>query len=127
MKEKISMEFSVNTSPKILYPRIKTPDGLSEWFADNVNARENVFTFIWKDSVQKAKLISSKEAKFVRFKWEEDEKFTEDYYFEFKIEIQEISGDTTLIITDFVEPDDKEDAINLWKSQVEKLKQLLGL
>ncbi|PIX35607.1 MAG: hypothetical protein COZ59_05520 [Bacteroidetes bacterium CG_4_8_14_3_um_filter_31_14] len=127
MKEKIIIEILVNTSPKILFPRLSTPSGLSEWFADDVNSRGSNFTFIWKNSSQKAKLVSSKDAKFVRFKWEEDEKEKEDYYFEFKIEIQEMSGDTLLVVTDFAEPDDKEDAINLWESQIGNLKHVLGL
>jgi len=127
MKEKIIIEILVNTSPKILFPRLSTPSGLSEWFADDVNSRGSNFTFIWENSSQKAKLVSSKDAKFVRFKWEEDEKEKEDYYFEFKIEIQEMSGDTLLVVTDFAEPDDKEDAINLWESQIGNLKHVLGL
>ncbi len=127
MKEKIQLEFSVNTSPKILFPRLSTPSGLSEWFADDVNSSGGYLTFIWENSVQKAKIISSKDFKFIRFKWEEDENAKEDYYFEFKIEVQEISGDTTLIVTDFAEPDDKEDTNNLWESQVGKLKRILGL
>ncbi|OFX28326.1 MAG: hypothetical protein A2X08_12645 [Bacteroidetes bacterium GWA2_32_17] len=127
MKEKIIIEILVNTSPKILFPRLSTPSGLSEWFADDVNSRGSNFTFIWENSSQKAKLVSCKDAKFVRFKWEEDEKEKEDYYFEFKIEIQEMSGDTLLVVTDFAEPDDKEDAINLWESQIGNLKHVLGL
>lgn len=127
MKEKIQMEFSVNTSAKILYPRLSTPSGLSEWFADDVNARGSDYSFIWQNSAQKAKLVSSKDAKFIRFKWDEDEGLEEDYYFEFKIETQEMSGDTALIITDFAEPADKNDTINLWESQVGELKRALGL
>lgn len=127
MKEKIQIEALVNTSPKILFPRLSTPSGLSEWFADDVNSRGTYFTFIWENSSQKAKLVSSKDTKFVRFKWEEDENEKEDYYFEFKIEIQEMSGDTTLVVTDFADSDDKVDAINLWKSQIDKLKRVLGL
>ncbi len=127
MKEKIQMEFSVNTSPKILFPRLSTPSGLSEWFADDVNARGNDYSFMWQNSVQKAKLVCSKDGKFIRFKWDEDAGLTEDYYFEFKIEVQELSSDTALIITDFADPEDKSDTINLWESQVGELKRALGL
>ncbi len=127
MKEKIQIEISVNTSAKILFPRLSTPSGLSEWFADDVNSRGTAYSFIWEGSVQNAKVVSSKDAKFIRFKWEEDENETEDYYFEFRIETQEMSGDTSLIITDFADPDDKEDTINLWESQIGKLKRVLGL
>ena len=126
-KEKYCIEINLNASPKLIYPRLSTPSGLSEWFADDVNSRGDEFSFIWKNSVQKARMISFKEPKFIRFKWHEDEISNNDYYFEFKIETQEMSGDTSLIITDFADTDDIEDAKNLWESQVGDLKRLLGL
>jgi uncharacterized protein YndB with AHSA1/START domain len=106
---------------------LSTPSGLSEWFADDVNAKGNEFSFIWKNSVQNARVIASKDSKFIRFRWIEDEDNKNDYYFEFKIEVQEMSGNTALIVTDFAEPSDIEDAKNLWESQVGDLKRLLGL
>lgn len=126
-KEKYTIEININASPKLIYPRLSTPSGLSEWFADDVNSRGDEFSFIWKNSVQKAKMVCSKDSKFIRFKWMEDEISNNDYYFEFKIEVQEMTGDTALIITDFAESDDVEDAKNLWESQVGDLKRLLGL
>ena len=126
-KEKYCLEINLNASPKLIYPRLSTPSGLSEWFADDVNSRGEVFSFIWKNSVQNAKVISSKDPKFIRFKWVEDEVAGNDYYFEFKIDTQEMSGNTALIITDFAEADDVDDAKSLWESQVGDLKRLLGL
>jgi len=126
-KEKYAIEINLNASPKLIYPRLSTPSGLSEWFADDVNARGDEFSFIWEGSVQKARVIASKDPKFIRFRWLEDEENKDDYFFEFKIEIQEISGNTALIITDFAEPSDLEDAKSLWESQVGDLKRLLGL
>ena len=49
-KIKIEMEFPIHSSPQLLYQYISTPSGLSEWFADNVNSRGEMFTFIWNDS-----------------------------------------------------------------------------
>lgn len=126
-KEKYSIEINLNASPKLIYPRLSTPSGLSEWFADDVNSRGDEFSFIWKNSVQKARVIASKEPKFIRFRWLEDEENKDDYYFEFKIEVQEMSGNTALVVTDFAEPSDLEDAKSLWESQVGDLKRLLGL
>jgi uncharacterized protein YndB with AHSA1/START domain len=126
-KEKYCIEINLNASPKLIYPRLSTPSGLSEWFADDVNAKGDEFSFIWKSSVQNARVIASKEPKFIRFRWIEDEENKDDYYFEFKIEVQEMSGNTALIVTDFAEPSDLEDAKSLWESQVGDLKRLLGL
>ncbi len=34
---RIELEFSLNTPQHLLFNRLSTPSGLSEWFADNVN------------------------------------------------------------------------------------------
>ena len=124
-KEKIQLEFTLNTSPKLLYTRLSTPSGLSEWFADNVQLNGNNFTFFWDDSEQVAKLLMKKTNEYVRFQWEEDE--DEEAYFEFKIAKDELTGDVALIITDFVEPDDIDDTKGLWDSQVSELRRAIGL
>ena len=50
VKVKYEIEFPIMASPQLLYQYISTPSGLSEWFADNVNSRRELFTFIWDDS-----------------------------------------------------------------------------
>ena len=126
MREKYELEYTLNCSPKVLFSRLSTPEGLSEWFADNVNVEGDIFTFIWDKSEIKARLIALKENKFVRFEWlgNNDE---ESNYFEFSISIEEISGSLALIITDFTESGEKEDAISLWDSQIADLKRVLGI
>ena len=59
-KIKFEIEFPIHSSPQLLYQYLSTPSGLSEWFADNVNSRGELFTFIWDDSEEKAKLLSKK-------------------------------------------------------------------
>ncbi|MFN2262569.1 MAG: START-like domain-containing protein, partial [Psychroflexus sp.] len=46
-KVKFEMEFPIQVSPNLLYQYISTPSGLSEWFADNVNSRGELFSFMW--------------------------------------------------------------------------------
>ena len=46
-KTKFELEFPIHASPQLLYQYISTPSGLSEWFADNVNSRGEMFKFIW--------------------------------------------------------------------------------
>jgi uncharacterized protein YndB with AHSA1/START domain len=123
MKKKIVLEYTLNSSPKVLYPRLSTPGGLSEWFADDVNLKGDTFFFIWEGIEQKAVVIQKKENKFIRFKWIED---SAESFFEFKINIDEITGDVALVITDMIDDDDEEDSIGLWDSQVSELKHILG-
>ena len=122
-KEKFELEYILQSSPAILFNRLSTPSGLSEWFADDVNIEGKIFKFVWDGSEQLAELILRKENKIIRFHWIEDE---DDTYFEFRIEVDELTGDTALVIVDFSEPDDKDDAIELWNQQIEMLKHGLG-
>jgi len=130
MRIKFELEYTMNCSPKVLFSRLSTPEGLSEWFAENVNVEGDKFTFFWNNSESTARLSALKENKLVRFEWIENEDEVEDdeeNYFEFRFNIDEITGDLALIISDFAEPDDKEDAIYLWDSQISDLKRLLGV
>ncbi len=123
-KEKFQLEFTLNTSPKLLYTRLSTPSGLSEWFADNVQINGKNFTFFWDDSEQVAKLLMKKANEYVRFQWEEDDG---ECFFEFRITKDELTGDVALIITDFAESDEIEDTKDLWESQVGELRRAIGL
>ena len=58
---KYELEYPINSSINILFDRLSTLSGLSEWFADDVNVdREEVYTFTWEGSEQQATLISKK-------------------------------------------------------------------
>ena len=126
-KKLYQIEYTFNTSPKVLYYRLSNPSGLSEWFADDVNLRDSVLTFFWDGSEQQARIISKKENQYIRFHWLDDEGDDEDTYFEFRIEIDELTRDVALHITDFGEEDEIEDSIELWNSQIGSLKHSLGL
>lgn len=123
-KVKIELEYTIKSSPSILFMRLGTAAGLSEWFADDVVNKKGVFTFTWDDSEEKAMLITKKPDQYARFQWLADE--GTDYYFEFKIQIDPITKDLALIITDFVEEDEVEESKMLWDAQVEELMKLLG-
>ncbi len=125
MKEKIELEYTLNTSPKVLFPRLSTPSGLSEWFADNVNLKGNVFTFIWDDSEQQAELVNMKENKCIRFKWITEG--SSNSYFEFRINQDELTGSLALLITDFFDEDEKDEISDLWDSQINALKRAIGV
>jgi len=125
MKKKFEMEYSLNTSPGVLFSRLSTASGLSEWFADNVNVNGHFFTFFWEGSEQQAEMIQIKENKSIRFRWIDDE--DPKSFFEFRIDHDEITGDSYLFITDFAEDNEKIDSIDLWDSQISELKHAIGL
>lgn len=104
---------------------LSTPGGLSEWFADDVNVQGKQFVFIWDSAEEYAEITNKKENKYVRFKWADDD--DDKAYFEFRINIDELTGDVALVITDFAEEDEIEDSMELWDSQIAELKHVLGL
>lgn len=122
-KIKFEVEFVIQASPQLLFQYLSTPSGLSEWFADDVNSRGELFNFIWESSEEQAKLLKRKSDEFVRFAWSGAE---DDSFFEMKIIVDEITKDVSLFITDFAEEDEVEEAKLLWKNQVSDLKQVLG-
>ncbi len=125
-KVKYELEFPIHSSPQLLYQYIITPSGLSEWFADNVNSRGEFYTFIWDDSEENAKLASKKSGEKVKFKWLDDNNKETEYFFELKIQVDEITNDVSLIITDFSEEEELPENKLLWESLVSDLKHVIG-
>ena len=123
-KTKIELEYIVNTSPTILFNCLSTPSGLSEWFANDVNIKNDMYTFFWDRSEESAKLLNIRKGESVKFQWEDDE--DEDYYFEMAIRIDPLTKEVALIITDFAEEDEEDEISMMWDNNVSSLKQAIG-
>ena len=122
---KYNLEFQITSSVSILYNRLSTPSGLAVWFADDVIIKDKIYSFFWDGHKQDAKLLNKKDNQFIRFKWVDDEE-TESY-FEFKIQIDDITQDLALIVTDFAEDEDeKQEQTELWNKQIQQLKRAIG-
>ncbi len=122
-KKKFTLEYEIKSSPRILYSFISEPNGLAQWFADNVNFRDQLYTFTWDDEEQKAKLVSMKENKLVKFKWVDDEP---QCYFEMEIVQDELTNDVALAITDFATEDSIPEKKLIWDNQIDYLISVLG-
>ena len=125
-KKEFVIEYDFQSSPQLLFQYLSTPSGLSEWFSDDVNYRGEKYTFFWGESEEYARVLSKKINEKIRYQWITEEDDDEDYFFEFKIEMDEITKDVSLIITDFSDEDELEEAKLLWDSLVSDLKQVLG-
>ncbi len=125
-KTKFELEFVIQASPQLLYQYMHTPSGLSEWFADNVNARTEKYSFYWDDSEEEALLLRKKPNEFVRFRWLNGEEDQDDCYFEMRIVVDEITKDVSIVVTDFSDEDELEETKMLWESQIGDLKKVLG-
>lgn len=123
-KKKFEMEFVIQVSPQLLYQYISTASGLSEWYADNVNARSEKFTFIWDGNEEEAMLLKKKSDQYVRFQWSNSE--SQEEFFELRIMVDEITKDVSLFVIDFAEEDEIEGSKMLWDNQIDDLKHVLG-
>ena len=126
LKIRYELEFPINSSPALLYQYISTPSGLSEWFSDNVNSRGEHYTFIWDDSEEKARVTAKKTNERIKFKWLDDNGADTDYSLELKIVEDEITKDVSLVVSDFAEEDDINEATLLWENQISDLKHVIG-
>lgn len=123
-QKKVELEYILRCSPSVLYSFLTEPSGLSEWFCDNVNVRGGMYTFIWnKDSEQKAKLTGSRENVYARYRWAES---PDNIFFEFRIQVDDITGETALMITDFAEDGDEDEIRLSWDSAIQKLHRVIG-
>jgi len=123
-KIKFEIEFPIHASPHMLYQYFGTPSGLSEWFADNVNSRGEIYTFIWDGSEEKAKVLQERPEEKIKFKWLDGE--DDKSFFEFRIEVDEITKDVSLIVTDFAVEDEIEESKMFWENQIDELKHTIG-
>lgn len=126
VKEKFELEFILNTSPKVLNNMLFSPGGLSEWFADDVNVKDDIYTFIWDGAEECARLIQSKPNQKIRWQWIEDEEDEIESYFELRFDVDPMTKDVILFVTDFAENDELEEAQALWEQQIADLKRTLG-
>ncbi len=127
-KEKFQEEYMLGSaSEELLWTNISTTAGLERWFADGVKADGKLYTFEWGggEETRQAELTGIRTGISVRFRWI-DEK-NERTYFELKIGYNEMTGDRVLTVVDFASPQEKEEQIELWDSEVDSLKRACGV
>jgi len=121
---KFELEFVIRSSSELLYEFLTSPSGLSEWFCDDVNIRNGIYTFVWDGQLQQARLLKTVEEQLVRYQWVDK---SDGSYFEFRIQKDELTNDISLIVTDFAgDKGEMDSAKLLWGSQIDKLLHVLG-
>ena len=126
MKEKYKLEFLLKTNPRVLDKLLSTPDGLADWFADDVRVSDDIYTFEWDGNSEPARLLQLKMNSKIRFQWIEDEEEGLDTYFEFAYIVDPMTSSVILHITDFATPADLESSSALWHQAVSDLKRIIG-
>ena len=119
---KYTIEYLINSSPELLYNYLSSPIGLTAWFAENVNLNGDIFTFMWEGSEEKAKLTTKRPNKHIRFDWVE----RKGEFVSFDIDKDELTGDVALVITDFEDEEDVEEARMIYDQSIERLHGTIG-
>lgn len=122
-KNLFTVEVPVRCSPSILFEFLSTPSGLQEWFADEVDQREDTFYFSWDGSTDEAELLESEENVFVKFRWDY---YSDDEYFELRIAQSDVTNETILQVSDFADKAEIKDQQQLWNRQINDLKHRIG-
>lgn len=107
----------------LLWSYISSASGLKEWFADKVTVSGKTYTFEWNSQQQSATVLGIRNEQSIRFRW--DDSNGKDY-FEMRISVNELTDSTTLAVVDFAEAEETDDAKELWETQVDTLRRVLG-
>lgn len=121
---KIEIEFPINASSHMLFQYFSLASGLDEWFADHVNSRGEIYTFIWGESEEQARVLKYDTNEYMRYQWVKDA--GTECFFEFRIQVDELTNDISLIVIDFAEPDEVEETKMFWENQINELKKTIG-
>ena len=124
-KVKFEIEVPIHASPNMLYQYISSPSNLQEWFADKVNSRGKIYSFVWEGEEELAELVTKKAGERIRWKWVESQ--DDDSFFEIRIDVDALTKDVTLVVTDFADDaDEVEESKQLWENQIVELKHTIG-
>lgn len=125
-KIKFEQEYLLKTSPKVLNSMLMTPSGLSEWFADDVIIKEDIYTFYWDGSEEQARLLGKKSNEFIKLRWLEDEEDGHDTFVEMRLKVDPMTKAVVLNLTSFSDPDEMEETQLYWESTINELRRVIG-
>ncbi len=125
-KIKFEQEYLIKTSPKVLNSMMMTPSGLSEWFSDDVNIKDDIYTFYWDGSEEKARLLGKKANEYIKLRWLEDEEEGLDTYLEIRFKVDPMTKAVVVNLTSFAEEDELEESQLYWESTISELKRVIG-
>jgi hypothetical protein len=125
LKGLYKLEYIVSSSPDVLFEFLSTAGGLEKWFAPRVYIKDSTFVFSWgNDEMKQATLLALREREFVRFRWQDQ---SDKRYFEFRLQIDDLTNEIALIVSDFADSKDElESARLLWNAQIHDLLHALG-
>jgi uncharacterized protein YndB with AHSA1/START domain len=131
--QKLTIEYPLSTqSPKIVWDLISNAHGLEKWLADKVTSEDDLMTFTWgqpwtERDTKQACIIEIEKYDHIRMLWDYHAD-TPDAVWEMRIEKSPITGELSLLITDYAADDEEEaDLRGIWDDNLERLHRVSGL
>ena len=130
---KLTIEYPLSTkSPKIVWDMISNAAGMQKWLADKVTEENETMTFTWghpwtERDTKQSKILEVEKYDHIRMLWDYHED-TPEAFWEMRIEESDLTGQLSLLITDFAADDDEEsDLRGIWDDNLERLHRVSGL
>ncbi len=125
-RTQITFEFPIKCSRSILFEYISTPSGLASWFSENVVTKSNKqLEFIFEDGEKiEATILKITPNTSIRFHLADS---LPEEFLELEIDEDELTSDLVLRVTEFCNPNQVSEYQELWDSEFEQLKTVLGV
>ncbi|QKG54652.1 ATPase [Hymenobacter sp. BRD67] len=123
------MEYSINASPKILFPYIASASGLSQWFCDDVRLDpDHRLNMVWDKQSHFAEIAAQRPGRSIRYVFLDEKKCSlpDANYLDFTLESSLITDEVFLRVTDYSDHLDAEEQQELWEGLVGKLREQVG-
>lgn len=128
-KRRFEMEYSINASPKILFPYIASASGLSQWFCDDVRLDpDHRLNMVWDKQSHFAEIAAQRPGRSIRYVFlDEQKRLQQDAnYLDFTLESSRITDEVFLRVTDYSDHSNTEEQLELWEGLVSKLRDQVG-
>ncbi len=121
---KQELEFSIGSSPTILYDYISNNSNLTQWFCNDLKAIDRAnYIFFWDNEERHATMDKNLKSKTVTIIWKDA---PAEEYLSFMIMIDDLTRDVAIKIIDFVEEEELSFNEKVWASDVETLRSAVG-
>lgn len=126
VKSRFEREYSINASPRILFPYIASASGLAQWFCDDVHRESDQhLTMVWDKQPHYAEIIAERPGRSIRYVFLDERRQPQPdaNYLDFSLEASRITHEVFLRVTDYSDQANAHEQLELWEGLVERLRQ----
>lgn len=125
VKQRFEREFSINASPRILFPYIASASGLAQWFCDDVRREVGQrLTMVWDKQNHYAEVAQERPGRSIRYVFldEQQQPAPDADYLDFCLEASRITHEVFLRVVDYSDHTNGQEQHELWEGLVDRLR-----